>query len=291
VNGDDRISVSCTDETAKVEPIIEQVDQSPNDAESLDSTVGDAAVKVEVVEPLFVAKSDDEQDDEPIELVEEEAHCSLECGSVHMFEGRTRTDVKNSLKGNRGQQTEKVSETKNGLLESRIVQDGSDLRLTISKVKGSTGGTGSKQAAASQQQAPPMEDGPESELPLSKRARGRTTKKSLPSTSKVKNETHTTKRPTQRKSCSVDEAWTSPSKRIKLSGETCDRYRELRDKNNEASRKSRQNRRSREVEMKEYAARLVSENQSLKIRADEMERLVKKLRQALLEAVVKAKKQ
>jgi hypothetical protein len=285
------MSVSRTDETVKVEPVTEQVDQSPNYAESLDSTVGDAAVKVEVVEPLCVAKSDDEQDDEPMELAEEEAHCSLEHGSDQIFERRTRTDVKNNLKGNRGQQTGKVSETKNGLLESRIVQGGSDLRLKISKVKGSTGRTGSKQVALPQQQVPPTEDGSESELPLSKRVCGRQTKKSLPSTSRIKNETHTSKRPTQRKSCSEDEPWTLPSKRIRLSGETCDRYRELRDKNNEASRKSRQNRRTREVEMKEFAATLVNENQTLKIRADEMERLVKKLRQALLEAVVKAKNQ
>jgi hypothetical protein len=288
VNGDDRTCVSGTDETAKVEPTIKQVDQSPNDAESVDNTVDDAAVKVEVVEPLCVAKSDDEQDDsmfEPMELVEEEAHCSLKRGSDQLFEGQTRTDVKNNLKGNKGQQTPKVSETKNGLLESRIVQDGPHIRLKIPKAKVSTGRTGSKRVALPQQQVPPKEDG-------SKRVRGRPAKQPLPSTSEVKNETHTTKRPTQRKSCSVDETWGSPSKRIRLSsGETCDRYRELRDKNNEASRKSRQSRKVREVEMKEYAARLASENQTLKIKADEMDRLVKKLRKALLEAVVKAKKQ
>jgi hypothetical protein len=90
----------------------------------------------------------------------------------------------------------------------------------------------------------------------------------------------------------VDEPWISPSKKIKLtSGESCDRYRELRDKNNEASRRSRQNRKARDGEMKEYAAKLASDNRTLKIKADEMERLVKKLREALLEAVVKAKKE
>jgi hypothetical protein len=301
LNGGDRISVSCTDETAKAEPITEQVNQSPNDAESLDNTVGDAAVKVEVVEPFCIAKLDDEQDDsvfEPIELVEQEAHCSLERRSDQLFEGQTRTDVKNNLKGNKGQQIQKVSETRNGLLESRIVQDGSDLRLTISKVKASTGRTGSKRVALPQQQVPPKEDGSElKELPLSKRVRGRPAKQSLlstsevkPSTSEVKHEMHTTNRPTRRKLCSVDEPWVSPSRRMRLSsGESCDRYRELRDKNNEASRKSRQNRKTREHEMKEYAAKLASENQTLKIKADEMERLVKKLRQALLEAVVKTK--
>jgi hypothetical protein len=108
----------------------------------------------------------------------------------------------------------------------------------------------------------------------------------------VKNESNTTNRPAQRKSCPVDEPWISPSKKIKLtSGGTRDRYRELRDKNNEASRRSRQNRKTKDHEMKEYAAQLASDNQTLKIKADEMERLVKKLRQALLEAVVKVKKQ
>jgi hypothetical protein len=90
----------------------------------------------------------------------------------------------------------------------------------------------------------------------------------------------------------VDEPWISPSKRTKMtSGESHNRYRELRDKNNEASRKSRQNRKARDYDMKEYAAKLASDNQTLKIKADEMERLVKKVRQALLEAVVKTRTQ
>jgi hypothetical protein len=296
MNGDDRISVSYTDETAKVEPIIEQVEQSPNVAESLDNTVGDAAVKVEVIEPFCIAKLDDEQNDsviEPMELVEGEVHCSLERRSDQLCEGRTRTNVKNNLKGNKVRQIQKFTETRKGLLKSRILQDGTDIRLTISKSEVSTGRTGSKRVAVSQQQVPQRENGSElKELPLPKRTRGRPAKQALPSTSEVKNETHTTNRPPRRKSCPVDEPWISPSKKIKLtSGESCDRYRELRDKNNEASRRSRQNRKVRDSDMKEYAAKLASDNQTLKIKADEMERLVKKLRQALLEAVVKAKNQ
>jgi hypothetical protein len=298
VNGDDKISVPYTDETVRVEPTIEQVEQSPNVAESLDNTVGegDAAVKVEVVEPVCIAKLDDKRNDsvfEPMELVEGEVHCSLERRSEQLCEGRTRTNVKNDMKGNKGHQIQKFTETRKGLLKSRILQDGTDLRLTISKVEPSTGRTGSKRVALPQQQVPQKENGSElKELPLSKRARGRPAKQALPSTSEAKNETHTTNRPARRKSSPVDEPWILPSKRTKLtSGESCDRYRELRDKNNEASRKSRQNRKTRDSEMKEYAVKLASENQSLKIKADEMERLVKKLRQALLEAVVKTKKQ
>jgi hypothetical protein len=295
VNGDDKVSVSYTDETAKVEPIVEQVEQSRNVAESSDNTVGDAAVKVEVVEPLCTAKFDDEQNDsviEPMELVEGEVHCSLECRSDQLCEERTRTNIKNDLKGNKGHQIQKFTETRKGLLKSRILQDGTDLRLTISKAEVSTGRSGSKRVVVPQQQVPQKENGSELELPLPKRTRGRPTKQALPSTSEVKNETHTTNRPPRRKSCPVDEPWISPSKRIKLtSGESCDRYRELRDKNNEASRRSRQNRKVRDIEMKAYAAKLVSDNQTLKIKADEMERLVKKLRQELLEAVVRAKKQ
>jgi len=296
VNVDDRISVSYADETAKVEPNIEQVEQSPNVAESLDNTVGDAAVKVEVVEPVCIAELDDKQNDsvfEPMELLEGEIHCNLEHRSDQLCEGRTRTNAKNDLKGNKGHQIQKFTETRKGLLKSRILQDGTDLRLTISKAEVSTGRTGSKRVALPQQQVPQKENGSElKELSLRKRIRGRPTKEALPSTSEVKNETHTTNRPPRRKSCPVDEPWILPSKRTKLtSGESCDRYRELRDKNNEASRKSRQNRKFRDHEMKEYAVQLASENQTLKIKADEMERLVKKLRQALLEAVVKTRKQ
>ena len=82
-----------------------------------------------------------------------------------------------------------------------------------------------------------------------------------------------------------------PAKRARQTSteSNCDKYRELRDRNNEASRKSRINRKSREADMMITAERLEKENQSLRIKAEEMERLVKKLRQALLEAVTKGK--
>ncbi|XP_075230889.1 uncharacterized protein LOC142329880 isoform X2 [Lycorma delicatula] len=66
-----------------------------------------------------------------------------------------------------------------------------------------------------------------------------------------------------------------------------DRYRELRDRNNEASRRSRLNRKSREMEMKQQAVKLEQENKRLKAKADEMERLVKRLREGLMQLVLK----
>jgi hypothetical protein len=69
-----------------------------------------------------------------------------------------------------------------------------------------------------------------------------------------------------------------------------DRYRELRDKNNEAARKSRLNRKAREREMREAAAKFERDNHSLKIKVGELEQLVKRLREELHEATIKSKK-
>lgn len=66
-----------------------------------------------------------------------------------------------------------------------------------------------------------------------------------------------------------------------------EKYRELRNKNNEASRRSRANRKSREVEMREYADKLETENRRLKVKAEEMETLVKTLRNCLMQLVLK----
>lgn len=301
MNGDDRISASCPDDTTNVESITAQTEQSPNDAELLDSTDGSAAVKVEVVKPFSIAKSDDERNDfvfEPMELEEEEECSSLKHRSDKLFEGQARINVKKGFKRNRSQRIQKVIEIRNdtpsgSTLESRILQDGSDIRLKISKVKVSAGKVNSKKVVLPQEQVSPKENASElKEVPLPKRTRGRPAKETLPSTAEEKNETRPASRSPRRKSCSVDESWIPPSKRTRLaSDESCDRYRELRDKNNEASRKSRQNRKAREGEMKEYAAKLERDNQTLKIKADEMERLVKKLREALLEAVVRKKKE
>ncbi len=66
-----------------------------------------------------------------------------------------------------------------------------------------------------------------------------------------------------------------------------EKYRELRNKNNEASRRSRANRKSREVEMREHAFKLDAENRRLKVKAEEMEKLVKRLRDCLMQLVLK----
>lgn len=66
-----------------------------------------------------------------------------------------------------------------------------------------------------------------------------------------------------------------------------DRYRELRDRNNEASRKSRLTRKAREQELGKQAEALTKENQALKVKVEEMETLVKKLREALLQSMMK----
>lgn len=66
-----------------------------------------------------------------------------------------------------------------------------------------------------------------------------------------------------------------------------EKYRELRNKNNEASRRSRANRKSREVEMRDHALKLEAENRRLKVKADEMEKLVKRLRNCLMQLVLK----
>ncbi|XP_065214906.1 probable myosin light chain kinase DDB_G0279831 [Planococcus citri] len=66
-----------------------------------------------------------------------------------------------------------------------------------------------------------------------------------------------------------------------------EKYRELRNRNNEASRRSRANRKSREVEMRDHASKLESENRRLKVKAEEMEKLVKRLRNCLMQLVLK----
>ncbi|KAK3915375.1 Cell death specification protein 2 [Frankliniella fusca] len=73
---------------------------------------------------------------------------------------------------------------------------------------------------------------------------------------------------------------------VSSSSET-DRYRELRDRNNEASRKSRLTRKAREQELGKQAETLTKENMVLKVKVEEMESLVKKLRDALLQSMMK----
>ncbi|XP_014289288.1 uncharacterized protein [Halyomorpha halys] len=68
-------------------------------------------------------------------------------------------------------------------------------------------------------------------------------------------------------------------------GNIHDRYRALRDRNNEASRRSRLNRKQRDLEMRRHKTDLEKKNVELKVKADRMESLVKDMRAILLRTV------
>lgn len=68
-------------------------------------------------------------------------------------------------------------------------------------------------------------------------------------------------------------------------GNIHDKYRALRDRNNEASRRSRMNRKQRDLEMRRHKADLEKKNVELKVKADRMESLVKDMRAILLRTV------
>lgn len=68
-----------------------------------------------------------------------------------------------------------------------------------------------------------------------------------------------------------------------------DKYRQLRDRNNEASRKSRATRKARENELNGSASQLEATNRRLAIKAEELEKMVNDMRQALLKIMTKKK--
>ncbi|CAH1406484.1 unnamed protein product [Nezara viridula] len=68
-------------------------------------------------------------------------------------------------------------------------------------------------------------------------------------------------------------------------GNIHDKYRALRDRNNEASRRSRMNRKQRDLEMRRHKSDLEKKNVELKVKADRMESLVKDMRAILLRTV------
>ncbi|CAH2040363.1 unnamed protein product, partial [Iphiclides podalirius] len=78
--------------------------------------------------------------------------------------------------------------------------------------------------------------------------------------------------------CSVDENSSSVSTHEL-------RYRELRDKNNEASKRSRMNRKLKELQMEQLALELEERNKKLRVRAEILEDMTKKLREAFMSAV------
>ncbi|GBP15012.1 hypothetical protein EVAR_6658_1 [Eumeta japonica] len=63
-------------------------------------------------------------------------------------------------------------------------------------------------------------------------------------------------------------------------------YRKLRDKNNEASKRSRMNRKLKELQMEHLAEELDRRNQQLKVKAGILEDLTKRLRDALMQAML-----
>lgn len=65
------------------------------------------------------------------------------------------------------------------------------------------------------------------------------------------------------------------------------KYRELRDKNNEASKRSRMNRKLKEQEMELLAVELEEKNKKLKVQADILEEMTKKLKNELMSAILK----
>lgn len=64
-------------------------------------------------------------------------------------------------------------------------------------------------------------------------------------------------------------------------------YRESREKNNEASRKSRMNKKAKETEMALRAIELEKDNRILKMKVEELEKLVISMRNALLKSALK----
>lgn len=64
-------------------------------------------------------------------------------------------------------------------------------------------------------------------------------------------------------------------------------YRESREKNNEASRKSRMNKKAKETEMAKKAIELERDNRILKMKVEELEKLVTSMRSALLRSALK----
>ena len=79
--------------------------------------------------------------------------------------------------------------------------------------------------------------------------------------------------------CSVDDNSSSSTPNYK--------YRELRDKNNEASKRSRMNRKLKEQQMELLAVELEEKNKKLRVQADILEEMTKKLKNELMSAMLK----
>lgn len=64
------------------------------------------------------------------------------------------------------------------------------------------------------------------------------------------------------------------------------KYRELRDKNNEASKRSRMNRKLKELQAEQLVVDLEERNKKLKVKADILEDMTKRLKDALMTAIL-----
>ncbi|XP_050538722.1 uncharacterized protein LOC126904083 [Daktulosphaira vitifoliae] len=78
-------------------------------------------------------------------------------------------------------------------------------------------------------------------------------------------------------------------KRLNEDNSSDDKYRQLRDRNNEASRKSRATRKARENELNKSASQMEAINRKLTAKAEELENMVITMRQALLQIMTKKK--
>lgn len=65
------------------------------------------------------------------------------------------------------------------------------------------------------------------------------------------------------------------------------RYSDMRNKNNMASRRSRMTRKDKELEMERKAAELEQDNELLRIKVKSLEELTEKLKRHLINSIVK----
>jgi hypothetical protein len=293
VEFDNRTSTSCTSE------VTDTVETFTGDMEVMASTQDDTAVNVMVVKAFVVETSPGRQwsyaKAEHMEVEEEfnpfSSSFKLLGKPNQEFEGG---NVRKGHEGNKDERFPKVRRSRKELqaptssLESKVCQCDPGVKLKISRSKPASSTMG-----LSSQKLPPRKNisGLE-ELSLPNQSCGRPVKWVFPSAPKEKSSSGSRSQWRKSSSSVADDSWTPSPERSRMSSVVpeIDQYLEMRYRNNVASRKCRQNRRAQESEMMEAAAKLVRDNQSLKIKADELERHVKKLREALLEVVNKTKK-
>lgn len=93
-------------------------------------------------------------------------------------------------------------------------------------------------------------------------------------------------RPPKRRESNVSSACSVDENSSCASSTHGTKYRELRDKNNDASKRSRMNRKLKELQMEQLATDLEEKNKKLKVKADILEDVTKKLKEALMAAIL-----